>query len=63
MEKFELKPKNLTEQLFCEAVSEWFRNKSKDYNLMTTLTTAFESENLRTGNGFQETVSSAKKQE
>lgn len=41
MKKFELKPKNLTEELFCESVYEWFRNQSKDYNLMRVLTTAF----------------------
>lgn len=63
MKKFELKPKNLTEELFCESVYEWFRNQSKDYNLMRVLTTAFESENTKAGEGFPKAANDTKKQE
>lgn len=40
--KLELRTKNLTEVLFLEALEEWFKSNSKDYNKMVELTKYFQ---------------------
>lgn len=38
MEELKLKPKNLTEQLFCEAVVQFLKAGGKDYSKMVAIT-------------------------